>query len=244
MGAKIISLFSGKGGTGKSTCSVFIGEALAARAKKVLVIELDSGLRSVDIISGVVGKTVYDISDILAGRCEADKAIVASPHYQNMFVVCAPYSGGSVSAQGLAVVCAKLSSYFDFIIIDTAAGMGDAYLAAKAVCNEAIVLVTPTQVSLRDGRIVADDLLESGNCSARLLINGVSAAALSANKIANLDHCIDVIALQLLGAVPQSDDIQRAAAGGEKLPIGSVGGKAFANIAQRLCGIHAPMAIN
>ena len=79
MSAKIVMVASGKGGTGKSTLSVMLGARLAAAGGKVLLIELDSGLRSVDIISGVYGKTVYDIADVLSGRCEGTKAVVASP---------------------------------------------------------------------------------------------------------------------------------------------------------------------
>lgn len=93
---------SGKGGTGKSTVSVLLGGRLAAAGKKVLLIELDSGLRSVDIISGVYGKTVYDISDVLSGRCEGDKAVVESPVYKGLSVISAPYEGGRGAARGAA----------------------------------------------------------------------------------------------------------------------------------------------
>ncbi|MEG0395766.1 MAG: AAA family ATPase, partial [Oscillospiraceae bacterium] len=76
MASKVIMIASGKGGTGKSTVCVFLGAELAARGNRVLLIELDSGLRSVDIIAGVYGKTVYDIEDVMRGRCDADKAVV------------------------------------------------------------------------------------------------------------------------------------------------------------------------
>ena len=70
LSAKIVMVASGKGGTGKSTLSVLLGSRLAAAGSKVLLIELDSGLRSVDIITGVYGKTVDEIADVLRGRCE------------------------------------------------------------------------------------------------------------------------------------------------------------------------------
>ena len=81
MNAQTIMVCSGKGGTGKSTIAVLVGAHLAALNKKVLLIELDSGLRSVDIIAGVYGKTVYDIEDVLCGRCDGEKAVVQSPLY-------------------------------------------------------------------------------------------------------------------------------------------------------------------
>lgn len=90
MAARVIMVASGKGGTGKSTVSVFTAGCLAKRGRRVLLIELDSGLRSVDYIAGIAGKTAYDIGDILDGRCDAGKAIVESPLYKGLYVVSAP----------------------------------------------------------------------------------------------------------------------------------------------------------
>ena len=101
MSARVIMVASGKGGTGKSTVSVLTGAALAARGRRVLLVELDSALRSVDYIAGVYGKTVYDVEDVLCGRCDAGKALVESPLYPGLFVISAPYSGGQVAAGAL-----------------------------------------------------------------------------------------------------------------------------------------------
>ena len=108
LSAKIIMIASGKGGTGKSTVSVLLGGRLAAAHRRVLLIELDSGLRSVDIISGVYGKTVYDIEDVLCGRCSGEKAVVESPLYPGLSVISAPYEGGEVQTEALAALCDKM----------------------------------------------------------------------------------------------------------------------------------------
>ena len=100
---------SGKGGTGKSTVSVLVGARLASLGKRVLLIELDSGLRSVDIIAGVYGKTVYDIEDVLCGRCDGDKAVVQSPLYPGLSVISAPYEGGSVRTAPLSRLSAAMT---------------------------------------------------------------------------------------------------------------------------------------
>ena len=112
MSAQCVMICSGKGGTGKSTVSVLLGAGLARLGRKVLLVELDSGLRSVDIIAGVYGRTVYDIEDVLCGRCEPAKAIVPSPLYAGLSVISAPYEGGedldecidTVGAQLIAVI--------------------------------------------------------------------------------------------------------------------------------------------
>ena len=121
---KTIMVASGKGGTGKSTVSVLLGARLAAKGRRVLLVELDSGLRSVDIISGVYGKTVYDIEDVLCGRCSGEKAVVESPLYPGLSVISAPYEGGAVTVEGLRALCRAMGSFFDYLILDTAAGMG------------------------------------------------------------------------------------------------------------------------
>ncbi|MDD3430226.1 MAG: AAA family ATPase, partial [Oscillospiraceae bacterium] len=197
MSATVIMVASGKGGTGKSTVSVLLGSELAARKKKTLLIELDSGLRSVDIISGVYGKTVYDIEDILEGRCEADKAIAESTVYPGLSVISAPYSGGHIQAETLQVITGKLAPFFDYIILDTAAGMGMPFLAARAVSHMALLVITPDPVTMRDGRIVSDDLWEAGVKNMRLIINRVEVGRLAKIAVKDLDTCIDTVCVQL-----------------------------------------------
>ena len=143
MNAQCIMLCSGKGGTGKSTVSVLLGAALARLGRKVLLVELDSGLRSVDIIAGVYGRTVYDIEDVLCGRCEAGKAIVPSPLYPGLSVISAPYEGGDVEAAPLGRLLMAVRPYFDFVLLDTAAGMGSPFTAAVSVADKALLVLTP-----------------------------------------------------------------------------------------------------
>lgn len=66
---------SGKGGVGKSTASVGLGRALAARGRRVLLVDCDAGLRGLDRLSGTEEDLVYDISDVVFGRCSPAQAI-------------------------------------------------------------------------------------------------------------------------------------------------------------------------
>ncbi|MEG2054235.1 MAG: AAA family ATPase, partial [Oscillospiraceae bacterium] len=201
---KIIMVASGKGGTGKSTFSVFCGSALASRGLRVLLVELDSGLRSVDVIAGVCGKTVYDIQDVLSGKCDGDKAIVQSSLYENLFIISAPYEGDEVNGQAMVAFCGKMKSHFDVILIDTAAGMGVPFKAAASVSKLAIVVVNPDPVCLRDGKLVTDFLVENGLENIRLVINKVPMDRLKKCPISNLDECIDTVCAQLLGVIGYS----------------------------------------
>ena len=142
MNAQCIMVCSGKGGTGKSTVSVLLGACLARLGRKTLLVELDSGLRSVDIIAGVYGRTVYDIEDVLCGRCEGAKAVVPSPLYPGLSVISAPYEGGAVEAAPLGRLLTAMRPYFDFILLDTAAGMGAPFTAASTVADKALLVVS------------------------------------------------------------------------------------------------------
>ena len=215
---------------------------LAARGRRVLLVELDSGLRSVDYIAGVYGKTVYDVEDVLNGRCEAGKAVVESPVYRNLYVISAPYSGGHILPAALRVFVEKVGPVFDTIVLDTAAGMGVPFEAAMGVAHRALLVLTPDPVSIRDGRIVCD-ALEAGGCpEIRLIINKVP-RTLANCGIQSLDECIDTVGAQLIGVVPFSTEIQKAGATGAPLAPAGRPRLALRAIAARLCGQYTPLVI-
>lgn len=242
MNARVIMIASGKGGTGKSTVSVLTGGRLAAAGKKVLLIELDSGLRSVDIISGVYGKTVYDISDVLTGRCEGDKAVVESPIYKGLSVISAPYEGGVVQPGALQKLTGKMAPFFDFILVDTAAGLGAPFQAARSVCDMALLVLTPDPVALRDGRIAADELADGGCKNIRLVVNRVGPSSFQ-GAVRDLDECIDTVAAQLIGVIPESAEVQTSAAQGAALPASCLAFRAVDNLARRLLGQQPTLAV-
>ena len=238
MNAQTIMICSGKGGTGKSTVSVLLGAQLGAWGRRVLLIELDSGLRSVDMIAGVYGKTVYDIEDVLCGRCDGSKAIVPSPLYPGLSVISAPYEGGEVRAAPLAGLILAMREYFDYILLDTAAGMGAPFTAANRLADRALVVLTPDPVALRDGRIVADALLQN----VRLVMNRVSRSSFGKDAaVFDLDECIDTVGLQLIAAIPESRTLQRAGAAGTALPQDCPAAIAGHALAGRILGERIPL---
>ena len=243
MNAQCIMICSGKGGTGKSTVSVLLGAALARLGRKVLLIELDSGLRSVDIIAGVYGRTVYDIEDVLCGRCEGSKAIVPSPLYPGLSVISAPYEGGAVEAAPLGRLLMAMRPYFDFVLLYTAAGMSAPFTAAAAVADKALLVLTPDPVALRDGHIAADVLYEGGFTNVRLVVNRVGPSTFDKGAVADLDECIDTVAVQLIGVIPESAALLKSTAAGEALPENTLAWRAFDNLARRILGQQVPLAV-
>ena len=206
--------------------------------------ELDSGLRSVDIIAGVYGRTVYDIEDVLCGRCEGAKAVVPSPLYPGLSVISAPYEGGAVEAAPLGRLLTAMRPYFDFILLDTAAGMGAPFTAASTVADKALLVLTPDPVALRDGKIVADRLLAGGRpqSAVRLVMNRVRRESFGKNAaVADLDECIDTVGVQLLAVIPESRVLQLAGANGTVPPAADPAVVAGQAMAKRLCGQRVPL---
>ncbi len=232
---------SGRDGVGKTTTAVFIGAALAKKKKKVLVIELDSGSRSIDIVSSAHAQLVYDISDVLSGKCSVEKAIVSSPIHQNLFIMSAPYNSGTISADRFIKLCTVLSGNYDYVLVDSAASMG-ALVTAASTAMRAIVVTTADYVSVRSARQVADRLYDMSVPDVRLIINRLVPERVYGGAVPNLDYCIDTVGAKLIGVIPESNRIALAASGVAKLGT-CTEQKIFDSIAERIEGEDVPLII-
>ncbi|MEG0769426.1 MAG: AAA family ATPase [Ruthenibacterium sp.] len=240
--AHVMMLTSGKGGTGKSVVTALLGAALTARGLRVLAVELGCGPRTLDYPTGVYGKTVYDLGDVFAGCCSVEKAVVESPLYPGLSVICAPCSGGVVRPNIFASAVQRMRADFDMILLDTASGLGVPFKAACAVADSAVIVTTPDCVAVRDGHVVADALRTPGHIPARLLLNRVP-AYLNGVGVADLDECIDLVGVQLIGVLPESIEVRAAAATGLPLDPGGLSAAAFSAVAARICGVQIPLVI-
>ena len=234
--ATVLMIASGKGGTGKSTVATYLATELAVKNKKTLLIELDAGLRSIDVISGIQQQAVFDIGDVLRGRCDAYKAMSSSPHSENLSVIAAPYKSYDTDFSRFRQVTDSLYNDFDYIIIDTAAGLGNAFYAACKSAVMGIIVVTPDIISVRDGRLVSDELYNNGITDIRLIINKFSDQTFKFSGIEDLDAVIDDVCAQLLGVIPMSKQIAVNAISGSRLVQGSQEKLIFSAIADRITG--------
>ena len=234
--ATILMIASGKGGTGKSTIATYLATELAQKNKKTLLIELDAGLRSIDVISGIEQHAVYDIGDVLQGRCDAFKAMSTSPHTPNLSIIAAPYKSYDTDFSRFKQVTDSLYHDFGYIIIDTAAGIGNAFYAACKSAVTGIIVATPDIISVRDGRLVSDELYNNGIKDIRLIINKFSDRTFKFSGFEDLDDVIDGVCAQLLGVVPMSQQIAVNAINGGQLMQGSQEKMIFGAISQRIMG--------
>ena len=194
----ILSVMSGKGGSGKSTLSALIGKIAANRGKKVLLIDLDAGLGSLDLMLGMEN-LVFDLNDALNGRCSAMDAVYPSDKIKNLYLATAPMVYGNAFSFTAAIpLFEEYHRQFDLVLLDLPAGLSMSVEAAN-ISNGVIVVATPDMIAVRDAQRLASLL---NDLPARLLINKVSKATMKAGGLSDLDEAIDLSGLQLLGVVP------------------------------------------
>ncbi len=238
----IIMVASGKDGIGKSTVSVFIGAALASKGHSTLVIELDSGYRSIDIIAAATTSTVFNVHDVLSEKCDVNQAIVESSITRGLFVMSAPFIPAIMPIGRFSNILKNLAQQFEFVIIDTAPN-NQAIIAAAELATSAIVVVRPDPSSIRDAHNVADKLFDLRVSDVRMVINHLIPERIIKGIIPNLDYVIDVVGLRILGVVPELDEIAIAAAGISQLNPQGLGAAVFSNIAERILGREVPLIV-
>lgn len=230
---------SGKGGVGKSSVTAGLAFALAEAGKKVLAVDADIGLRSLDLILGVNEKMIFNWGDVILGYCEIEDAIVTTGQVD---LLGAPLSfDKEFTTDNLKKVLGKINDKYDFILIDCPAGIGEGFSLASSVADNSIIVVTPDEVSVRSGEIAANILYEQGMDDVKVIINRFKERSTIKGRLLNIDDVIDSAKLQLMGIVPEDSDITYCAIKGKPLEKGSSAYAAFKRIALRLCGKKAAL---
>ncbi len=239
---RICVVTSGKGGAGKSTVTAGLGYALAKTVGRVLLIDADAGLRSLDLMLGIGDTAMFHLADVFAGRCEPIKAIYPSPVFPNVFVLPAPVALDEMcNGKELSDLCRGLAGYYDQILIDCPAGVGRGFQTAVDAAQRALIVTTPDTVCARDAQIVSS-LLEQRKIPAHLLINRLRSAKILNGSMPDVDEIIDTAGVQLLGIIPEDEEVAVANANGKPLPADCNAALCFSNIAQRYLGGSVPLA--
>ena len=200
-----IVVTSGKGGVGKTTVCVMLGMALAAMNKKVVILDLDFSLNNLDVVAAVENKVVYDIGDVISGRCRVKQAMIEVE--RNLFVIQSGHSfSDNVSGQNVKLLIDGLKNY-DFVLLDCPAGIGKEFARAVASASEAIVLVNPTLSSLRDADKVVNVLLSYKLDNLFSVVNKVRGDLVLKDKLLSVEDVEDIIKLPVIGAIPDDDGV-------------------------------------
>lgn len=242
--SNIYLITSGKGGVGKSTVASALGLAFAAEGKRTIVVELDVGLRGLDLMFGVEDEAVYDLGNILRGECRLSDGIIPVTKDGKLSLIVAPSGISSrIDYDAVVSLCKALARYFDTVIIDAPAGIGVSLLIAPQVADVVLVVATPDYISARDAGRLAGMLEEQGARNVRLIINKVHHKKIKLNEISDLDTVIDMAGAQLIGVVPYDERLSVFDGEREKSKKSSLSEKVFANIVSRLMGDYVELLI-
>lgn len=233
MSRKIV-VTSGKGGVGKSTLTANLGRALVDLGKKVLLIDVDFGLNNLDVILGVEGKIVYDIIDVIEGRCRIKQALVEVCGSKNLFVLSSGNNiATNVTGQNLKIIIEGVDYLFDYIIIDCPAGVDLGFHRAVSVADEALVVATPNLPSLRDADKVISILKSYKMEKIGLVINRARGDLIIDKRMMTPRDIEALLNIQLQGVLPEEDAVFLCC--GKKLSANSSSKKAYMILA---CNIH------
>lgn len=209
--ARKIVITSGKGGVGKTTIAVNLSAQLAKKGNRVILCDADFGLNNVDVAAGVEDMIVYDIVDVIEGRCRAKQALVRHPLCGNLYLLCSSHSAPEryVSPQAVKVVLDTLAPQFDFIIIDCPAGIDEGFHRAVATADEAIVVTTPHISAIRDADKVITLLKSYQLKQLSVVVNRLRGDLLLSGDCLSPKEITGLLKMPLLGILPEEDTIYR-----------------------------------
>lgn len=242
--SEVIVVTSGKGGVGKTTTSANVGTGLAKLNKKVVLIDTDIGLRNLDVVMGLENRIVYNLVDVVEGNCRAKQALIKDKRYQNLFLLPSAQTRdkSSVTPEQMKKLVDELRDEFDYIILDCPAGIEQGFKNAIAGADRALVVTTPEVSAIRDAdRIIG--LLEANEMKKTdLIVNRIRMDMVSRGDMMSIDDVVDILSVNLIGAVPDDEHIVIATNQGEPL-VGddSLAGQAYMNICKRVSGEQVPL---
>lgn len=244
MGAKVVTITSGKGGVGKTTTTANLGVALARLDKRVVVIDADIGLRNLDIVMGLENRIVYDLVDVVEGRCKLRQAMIKHKQFPDLYLIPAAQTRDktAVSPADMVQICNQLRQEFDFILIDSPAGIERGFRNAVAPADEVLIVTNPEVSAVRDAdRIIG--LIEAENKGpAQLILNRVKIDMVRKGEMLSANDVTDILAIRIIGIVPEDENVVPASNSGVPVTLNenSRAGVAFRNIARRLNGEKVP----
>ena len=240
--ATVIAVTSGKGGTGKTSLVGAVSSCLAALGHPTLCIDMDVGLRNLDLSLGMSDRALMDFTDVVQGRCPLEKAVVEHPQIQGLFLLTAPFSlPQGVAEEAMLDLLFQARQKFDYILLDAPAGLGEGFRLSVCGCDRAIVVSTTDASALRDAQRTVS-VLRDRIPRIHLVVNRVQPRLLR-RLHTTIDDAMDAAGLPLLGIVPEDPQVMLCANQGQPLILRASRGAAVAylNIAKRLLGQKAPL---
>ncbi|HLU22020.1 septum site-determining protein MinD [Lederbergia graminis] len=246
MGEAIV-ITSGKGGVGKTTTSANLGTALALQGKKVCLIDTDIGLRNLDVVLGLENRIIYDLVDVVEGRCKPHQALVKDKRFDDkLFLLPAAQTSDktAVSPPQMKQLVDEMKQDYDYILIDCPAGIEQGYKNAVAGADKAIVVTTPEISAVRDAdRIIGLLEKEEGVEPPKLIINRIRPQMMKDGDVLDIDEIAQHLSIDLIGIVQDDVEVIKSSNQGEPIALNpnSTASIAYRNIARRILGESVPL---
>lgn len=242
--SRIIVVTSGKGGVGKSSISVNLASALASLKMKVCLVDADFGLKNLDVMMGLENRVIYDLKDVIEGRCSIEQLLVKDKRFQDLCLLpaCKSLSFENISLEHMKSLVENIQQDYDFIIVDSPAGVEKGFDYASSMASSAIVVVNLDVASLRDSDRVIGLLMKKGIHDIQVIFNKVNPDDVHTGKAVTMEEAMDLLSLPLLGVV--YDDHDMIDCNNKGIPIYTRKEHllhcCFSNIAKRLLGQKIP----
>ncbi len=241
--SEVIVITSGKGGVGKTTTTANVGTGLAKEGKKVVLIDTDIGLRNLDVVMGLENRIVYNLVDVIEGNCRINQALIKDKRYPNLYLLPSAQTRDktAVSPEQMSKLTSELRDQFDYILLDCPAGIEQGFQNAIAGAERAIVVTTPEVSAVRDADRIIGLLNANEVQKTELLVNRLRADMVKRGDMMSSDDVVEILAIDLLGIVPDDENIVVSTNQGEPL-VGTKtqAGQAYSNICKRIIGEDVP----
>jgi len=242
---KVIVVTSGKGGVGKTTAVANIGTALAFMEQKVALVDADIGLRNLDVVLGLENRIVYDIVDVVEGRAKLKQALIRDKRFPTLYLLPAAQTRDkeAVSPEDMVRLCNNLKEEFDFIIIDSPAGIERGFKNAVTPADMAIIVTTPEVSAVRDADRVIGLLEAMEKSDSRLIVNRVRSKLVDRGDMLSVEDVLEILSIDLIGVIPEDEHIIISTNRGEPIVSNNSApaGKSFMDIARRILGEDVPL---
>ena len=244
--ARVIVITSGKGGVGKTTTTSNLGMALARLNHNTLLIDADIGLRNLDLLLGLENRIIYNGLDVLNEKCRLEQALIQDKRQPNLtfFPLSSNQAKASLTKLQIQQLVELVINKYEYVLIDSPAGIDEGFQAAINPADEAIIVVTPEVPSIRDADKVIGLLVAKGIKNINLLINRIRPSMVKTDDMMSIDDVKNILGIPLIGVIPDSEQVIVASNRGEPLVLEkklSLPGLAFENTAQRLEGAEVEL---
>lgn len=244
MGGQVVTITSGKGGVGKTTATANLGVALARRGQRVACIDADIGLRNLDVVMGLENRIVFDLVDVIEGRAKLRQALIKDKRLPELQLLPAAQKRDktAVSDKQMVKLCEELKREFDFVLVDSPAGIESGFKYSVAPADQVLLVVTPEVSSVRDADRVIGLVEAQEKAAPKLIINRMRPAMVKRGDMLATADVLEILSIELVGIVPEDEAIIMSTNKGHPVALEdhSPSGGAFTRIAQRLLGEDVP----